>query len=314
MSEQGVPAPEHCVSKVFRMGLDGAQVLTWLSLFGVSLLFTASLFSGLADPCLGHNPTGLSTALLYAPFLVPDIVFLWLIHRISLRAGLLLAMAWGWASVGLDFLSGGKMLVLSSGTGVVDPLGGPYCAVHLAIAGCAGLAYSKRPGEALWPKKSHRQVLAGGVAFLVLIGLMLGLGWNDRRNWPGRGAARLSQATAVGSLQTINSAAASYSAAFEQKGFPESLAVLGPPKDTALSANAADLIDGDLAAGVKNGYRFRYEVVERDSAGRVTRYRVSARPVKYPECGNRNLMTDESGMIRFTWEDRECTVQDSPLQ
>jgi hypothetical protein len=251
---------------------------------------------------------------MFGLFSAPDLLFFWLLYSTGFRSGLKMAMVWGVLSVVLEVLSGGNLLVLSSGTGIRDDLGLPYCALHLVIAAFAGLAYVTRPSEALW-SKSIRTFWAWAGAAVLVCGLALGLGWKDRQNWPGRGtAARMTEAGAVGSLRTVNGAAVTYMSTYEKKGYPESLAVLGPPKGTELDANAADLVGAELASGMKNGYRFRYEVVERDARGRVTQFRVFASPVKFPVCGNRNFMTDQSGVIRFTAENREASAQDSPLQ
>jgi type IV pilus assembly protein PilA len=67
------------------------------------------------------------------------------------------------------------------------------------------------------------------------------------------------QASAVGSLRTINTAEVTYSSTYTV-GFSNTLLNLGPPPsppDTQLQAN---LIDSILAAGVKSNYLFNYQV------------------------------------------------------
>jgi len=108
------------------------------------------------------------------------------------------------------------------------------------------------------------------------------------------------QASAVGSLRTINTSAVTYASTFN-RGYPESLAFLGPPTGgKAADANAADLIDEALASGRKSGYVFTYRVVAKDPDGLTCAYTINADPVQGCGTGNGNCyFTDETGMIRL---------------
>jgi prepilin-type N-terminal cleavage/methylation domain-containing protein len=66
------------------------------------------------------------------------------------------------------------------------------------------------------------------------------------------------QASAVGSLRTLNTSCIAYSTSYGQ--FPGALASLGPLGGTVTTASStsADLIDSVLAAGTKSGYVFAY--------------------------------------------------------
>ncbi|HEX2715489.1 MAG TPA: prepilin-type N-terminal cleavage/methylation domain-containing protein, partial [Candidatus Acidoferrales bacterium] len=65
------------------------------------------------------------------------------------------------------------------------------------------------------------------------------------------------EASAVGSLRSINTACISYNTTYGQFPPTGSLTALGPPAaGAAASAAAADLIDSVLAAGTKSGYAF----------------------------------------------------------
>jgi type IV pilus assembly protein PilA len=130
------------------------------------------------------------------------------------------------------------------------------------------------------------------------------------------------EGSAIGALRTINTAAVTYSSTFPDIGFPESLEVLGlPPQAEAAgddgegsgntsSPNHAGLVDETLSTPPfeKSGYRFAY------SKKSELEYSVTARPVRFGVSGTTNYFTDESGVIRFTREDREPTVEDDPLQ
>ncbi len=121
------------------------------------------------------------------------------------------------------------------------------------------------------------------------------------------------QASAVGSLRTINTADIMYESTYD-RGYSPTLAALGPPPGNAqASAAAAGLIDSVLASGIKSGYTFSYSPGLADKAGRVKNYTVSARPLKYTKTGWNSYFIDETGVIRQTNEDRAATVKDPPL-
>lgn len=126
-----------------------------------------------------------------------------------------------------------------------------------------------------------------------------------------RGPLLANEASAIGNLRTINTAAVTYSASFPDAGFPESLQVLGPYVDgSEPTEDHAGLIDNVLSSPPheKSGYRFAYTKV---STGE---YEAVGRPVKYESSGERSFYTDQSGVIRYTTEDRDATVDDPPLQ
>jgi hypothetical protein len=106
------------------------------------------------------------------------------------------------------------------------------------------------------------------------------------------------QASAVGSLRTLNVAAITYASTYNL-GFPPSIASLGPPPGgRAPDANAAALIDGVLAAGAKSGYIFTYAPGEEDADGHVKAYGIHADPIKPGNTGQNHYFTDQTGVIR----------------
>jgi type IV pilus assembly protein PilA len=67
------------------------------------------------------------------------------------------------------------------------------------------------------------------------------------------------QASAVGSLRTLNTSEVTYSSTYTL-GFSPDLASLGPPAaGVADSAANANLIDSILAGGIKSNYQFNYQ-------------------------------------------------------
>ena len=102
------------------------------------------------------------------------------------------------------------------------------------------------------------------------------------------------ETSAVGSLSTLNSACVTYLTIYGS--YPPTLAAMGP--GGASNSNSADLVDSILASGVKSGYNFRYAPGEKDGAGHVNVYSISAQPSSPGTTGRRSFYTDQSGSIR----------------
>jgi len=115
------------------------------------------------------------------------------------------------------------------------------------------------------------------------------------------------EASAVGSLRTINVAQVEYARTYPDRGFASSLAELGP-------GSGDPLIDSVLANGKKSSYIFNLTAAPPDSRGRIVRYGITARPQHYGKNIKHNFFTDESGVLRFTIENRAATAQDPTLQ
>ena len=116
------------------------------------------------------------------------------------------------------------------------------------------------------------------------------------------------QASAVGSLRTINTSEVTYSSTFNS-GFSQTLGYLGPPASgTQPNATAAGLLDNVLsgtsssgaAATVssKSGYNFTYTPTNQDTTSRYNGYNVTANPVDVNVTGTNFYYTDESAVIR----------------
>jgi len=96
------------------------------------------------------------------------------------------------------------------------------------------------------------------------------------------------EASAVGSLRTLNTAAVQYNTTYGI-GFPDALSDLAP--STSADSTAADLIDSVLASGTKSGYSFTW-------AGGGDTYSIAAAPTAPGTTGQRTFFTDQSGVIR----------------
>lgn len=79
---------------------------------------------------------------------------------------------------------------------------------------------------------------------------------------------------------------------------PESLTNLGPPLHGPASGDAAGLVDSDLAAGMKNGYSFRYVIVGGSGLGAPAKFALAGTPLTYGRTGHRSFFLDATGAIR----------------
>jgi type IV pilus assembly protein PilA len=116
------------------------------------------------------------------------------------------------------------------------------------------------------------------------------------------------QASAVGSLRTLNTAEVTYSVTYNT-GYTATLGDLGPPAAGSNPvATAAGLIDsilaGSAASGAtattssKSGYVFVYSTSGTDASGRINTYSITATPLTVATTGTNFYYTDMSGVIR----------------
>src|SRR5579872_957198 len=104
------------------------------------------------------------------------------------------------------------------------------------------------------------------------------------------------QASAVGSLRTLNTAEITYSSTYNV-GFSATLSYLAPATTGNPTSTAAGLIDSVLALGSKSGYSFTYSPGTSDSTGRINTYAFTAVPIT-SSTGTNYYYTDQSGVIR----------------
>ena len=118
------------------------------------------------------------------------------------------------------------------------------------------------------------------------------------------------QASAVGSLRTLNTAEVTYSTTYNS-GYSSTLADLGPGTGGTPTASFAGLIDevlsgigsaGGTAATAnqssKSGYTFVYSPAGTDTNGKIDFYSFTASPVSPGTTGTNYYYTDQSGVIR----------------
>ena len=104
------------------------------------------------------------------------------------------------------------------------------------------------------------------------------------------------QASAVGSLRTLNTAEITYASTYNS-GYSGFLDYLAPSATGNPASIAAGLIDSVLATGVKSGYGFAYTSFPTDPSGRINQYSITGTPVS-SSTGTNYYFTDQSGVIR----------------
>lgn len=121
------------------------------------------------------------------------------------------------------------------------------------------------------------------------------------------------EASAVGSLRTVNSAMITYNDNYPTVGFAPSLAALGGANCTPGDPTASCLIDSLLASGTKSGYSFTVTGIGTPASQYVS----VATPL--PGSGNRSFCSTEDATIHFdpngaAIADHDSCVNLTPLQ
>ncbi|MGD0696931.1 MAG: hypothetical protein ABSB82_19105 [Terriglobia bacterium] len=116
----------------------------------------------------------------------------------------------------------------------------------------------------------------------------------------------------LGGVRTINTAEMTYASTYNT-GFSQTLAEMGETgPGVKESASRANLVDYKLAEGRKYGYVFAYRPSKKDKDGKVSSYTLTVRPVKWHK-DSVSFFTDQTGVIRWTRENRTPTAKDDPI-
>ncbi len=120
------------------------------------------------------------------------------------------------------------------------------------------------------------------------------------------------EASAVGSVRTLNTAQISYNSAYPTVGFASVLTALGGTACTPPSSTSACLIDTQLASGTKSGYQFSLTGV---SGNPVATYTIIASPLVPNQTGVRYFCSFADGVVRYsTTAITSCDTSVTPLQ
>jgi type IV pilus assembly protein PilA len=120
------------------------------------------------------------------------------------------------------------------------------------------------------------------------------------------------EASAVGSLRTINTAEVTFSTTYPSIGFASLTALGGAAPCTTATSTGACLIDDVLSTvGTKSGYIFT--ITNLTGAPVIVTYTSTALPSVVGQSGQRGFCSDQSGVIRYNATGTACTTSDSAL-
>jgi hypothetical protein len=102
--------------------------------------------------------------------------------------------------------------------------------------------------------------------------------------------------TAIESLKDIAEAVEAFRLKYAR--LPNSLSSLGPPLHGPANGDAAGFMEADLAAGMRNGYSFRYVIVGASGLGAPGKFELAATPLTYGRTGHRSFFRDSNGALR----------------
>ena len=126
-----------------------------------------------------------------------------------------------------------------------------------------------------------------------------------------RSRMQANEASAVGSVRMINTAAMTYSSTYLDVGFPAKLADMGGANPCSATATSACILEDMLSQGTKSGYSF---VWTGDGASPSIGYALTATPLIVGGSGQRMFCTDQTGVIRNDLSGAGCNVSSSPVQ
>ncbi len=115
------------------------------------------------------------------------------------------------------------------------------------------------------------------------------------------------ESAAVGSMRNLITAEVSYQSTHPDAGFTCSLSDLG----------SAGLIDSSLASGRKYGYVFELQNCSSEAQDApVSKFQISATPLKFNQTGVRAFCTDQEGVIQSDKQGsaQDCLEHGVPLQ
>lgn len=113
---------------------------------------------------------------------------------------------------------------------------------------------------------------------------------------------KANETSAINSMKVITSAEMQYESSYPTTGYACSLQALGgDPASGAPSASGAQIIQQDLASGIKSGYIFTIgncTKVSVNGQDRFTGYEVTAVPETVGKTGDRGFCSDQFGNIK----------------
>lgn len=121
---------------------------------------------------------------------------------------------------------------------------------------------------------------------------------------------RANEASAVGSVRVIYSAAVTYSMTYPDVGYPPQLLTLGGVAPCLPSVTSACLLDDVLSQGSKGGYVFAWTG---DGATPSINFTLTGTPQVVGASGQRQFCTDQSGLIHYDPSGAGCDPNSSSV-
>jgi len=119
------------------------------------------------------------------------------------------------------------------------------------------------------------------------------------------------EASAVGSLRTINTAEITYNTSYPTTGFACTLGQMGPVTGSNATSAASGMLDANLAAGNKSGYQF---AISGCSGTPAVTYSTTAQPASPGTTGQRYFCSDASGVIKYdSTSTANCLANGNPI-
>ena len=144
-------------------------------------------------------------------------------------------------------------------------------------------------------RKLANWVLAAAVVTGVFLSPVL---THTKTCWPAA-----SEAVAINNLRQLRGAIAVH------------IAVHGGEPPEAFDEIAKSHMDPrPLTSGEEEGYMFTYVPGPAEADGKRRHYTILARPLQFGKTGKQNFFTDETGVIRFTTENRPANSNDCPVE
>lgn len=164
----------------------------------------------------------------------------------------------------------------------------------LACVVAGGIGYLAGLGQAEQAKARMRELEAEAAALR---------NRSERLETPERFDIESNERQAIASLRAILTAANVHQTMDATGDYPKSLEALGPQGD--------GILDEALASGHRHGYVVTY--TPQVQQGHIVAFVVVARPEVYEKTGRRSFFADQSGLIRFTLENRAPSARDATL-
>jgi hypothetical protein len=118
--------------------------------------------------------------------------------------------------------------------------------------------------------------------------------------------ARVDEEVCVSNLRAITGAQSDYWGGDPNRGYARTLKELGPA--------GVGFLEPVIATGKKDDYQYRLTPEKTAPSQPVKHYTLTARPTKRWTKDQKSFFTDETGVIRFTTENRAASKTDLPIE